>query len=254
LESEGGEIGDLAASFNTLMTALAERSQETEAFLADVAHEFKNPIATIRAAAEQLESPTTPQARRAQLAEMILRSSASLDALVSQFLDLARAEAGLPKEVREPVNLSALLSGLVGTFRLDVRYAGVTFRVEASPPPCVISGVSTRMESAFRNLLDNAASFAGVGGTVDVRLDASNGCAEVIITDNGPGIPAELLPRLFERFLTTRGDRRGTGLGLALTRAVIEAHGGAIVARSPEGQGAQFVVRLPFTDVSHPVR
>ncbi|MFP2909654.1 sensor histidine kinase [Pyxidicoccus sp. 3LFB2] len=114
-----------------------------------------------------------------------------------------------------------------------------------------MQGVSQRLELAFRSLLENAASFAGRDGWVRVTVSTGPESLQVAITDSGPGIPEADLPRLFNRFFTSRGDRHGTGLGLALARAVVEAHGGRIEVRSPPGEGATFVVGLPFTHGAH---
>jgi signal transduction histidine kinase len=108
-----------------------------------------------------------------------------------------------------------------------------------------VHGVASRLESVLRNLIDNALSFARTRVHVEVRREGQD--AEVVVSDDGPGITAEDMPHVFERFFTTRGDRRGTGLGLALARAVVEAHAGTIQAQSPPEGGARFVVRLPFT-------
>ncbi len=249
-----GEIGDLTASFNSLLTALAERSRQTEEFLADLTHELKNPIAGIRAAVEQLQTPGLSPERLARLTEVIGSSAGRLDGVVSQFLELAKAEGGLPNEPREEVDLQALLSQLVAGLKADPRRAGVQLSFDSDGSPLPVPGVAWRLESAFRNLLDNGASFAGAGGTVRARLAREDAMALVEIADSGPGIPPESLPRLFERFFTTRGDQTGTGLGLALTRAVVEAHGGTIAVTSPSGKGATFLVRLPVTEVSPPNR
>jgi signal transduction histidine kinase len=242
------EVGDLATSFNALLNALAERNRANETFLADLAHEFKNPVAAVRAAAERLKDEGAQEPARAQrLADVLMTSAVRLDALLTQFLELARAESGLPNERREDVDLLALLRGLVDALRGDVRYPHVTTELECPPGRAVAHGVASRLESAFRNLLDNGAFFAGEGGRLRVSARAVGGELEVAIQDSGPGIPAADLPRIFERFFTTRGDRHGTGLGLALTRAVVEAHGGRIHAECPPDSGARFVTRLPVT-------
>ncbi|HEY8040390.1 MAG TPA: HAMP domain-containing sensor histidine kinase [Polyangiaceae bacterium] len=238
------EIGDLAAAFNALMATLAERGRANEAFVADLAHELKNPVASVRACAERLgEEDPLDDARRRRLAEVLRTSAVRLDALVTQFLELARAEGGLPDEAREGVDLGALLRGLARTMgegsaaRIDVAVEG--------GEPLEVRGVASRIESVLRNLLDNALSFARERVHVEARRDGP--VAQVVVADDGPGIAPDDLPRVFERFFTTRGDRRGTGLGLALARAVVEAHAGTIRAESPPEGGARFVVRLPFT-------
>ena len=130
----------------------------------------------------------------------------------------------------------------------DERHAGVRFEVEVSAT-AEIEGVSARLERALGNVLDNAASFAGAGGIVRASVRIDEGACVVAVSDTGPGIPPGDLPRIFDRFFTARPDGRGTGLGLALTKAIVEAHGGSVAAASPPGQGAQITARLPL--VSH---
>jgi signal transduction histidine kinase len=240
------EIGHLEAAFDALMTALAERSRANEAFVADLAHELKNPVASVRACAERLvaEEAIDP-ARAHRLGEALRTSAGRLDALATQFLELARAEGGLPGEKREPMDLGALARGLG---RTAAEATGASIDVSVDDGEAVVTtGVASRMESLLRNLIDNATSFAGEAGHVRIEVRRAEGEAVVIVSDDGPGIAAEDLPRVFDRFFTTRGDRRGTGLGLALARAVVEAHAGTIRAESPVGGGARFVVRLPRT-------
>jgi signal transduction histidine kinase len=239
------EVGDLTLAFNALLGALSERANANQSFLQDLAHELKNPVAAIRACAERLGEPEAlDDARRERLAGVLVQSSRRLDALVTQFLELARAEAGLPNEGREEVDVGALARGLVEAAKADARFAGVTFEAKAEGEDLVVFGVQNRLESALRNLVDNAASFAGDGGRVDVRVARDGKDIEVSVSDTGPGIAAEDLPRVFERFFTKREREGGTGLGLALVRAVVHAHEGTVRAESPPGSGARFVVRL----------
>jgi two-component system sensor histidine kinase ChvG len=241
------EIGDVAAAFNVLMAALAQRGRANEAFVADLAHELKNPVASARACAERLASDAPlDDERRHRLAEALGTSAARLDVLVTQFLELARAEGGLPDESREEVDLEALVRGLARTMgEGSAATIEVTVRAGRTTEPVRVQGVASRIESVLRNVIDNALSFAGTCVRIQVGRDGEE--AEVVVSDDGPGITPEDLPRVFDRFFTTRGDRRGTGLGLALARAVVEAHGGTIRAQSPPEGGARFVVRLPFT-------
>lgn len=238
------EVGDLTLAFNALLAALAERSRANEAFAQDLAHELKNPVAAIRACAERLEEgDTLDAARKQRLAAVLSQSSRRLDALVTQFLELARAEAGLPDEAREDVDVGALARGLVDSARADARWAGASFQVKAPDDAVLVHGVQNRLESALRNLIDNAASFAGDSGRVEVEVTMPRGAVEIAVTDGGPGIAEEDLPRVFERFFTRREG--GTGLGLALVRAVVHAHEGTVRAESAPGKGARFVVHLP---------
>jgi two-component system sensor histidine kinase ChvG len=240
----GEEMQDLAAAFNALLGALEERRGANAAFVADLVHEFKNPVATIRACADSLAESTIDADRAARLSRLLRDSSARLDTLVTQFLELARADAGMLHEPREVVDMSALAKGVVQVIALAERYAGVRFEVDA-PGPARVIGIAYRLDSVVRNLVENAASFSGDGGLVRVELRAVGEKVTLSVSDTGPGIEQEDLPKVFTRFFTTRGREQGSGLGLALTRAIIEAHGGAIGVQSSRSEGATFVVDLP---------
>lgn len=241
----GDEMQDVAAALNALLAAIEERRNLDEAFVADLVHELKNPVATVRACAEALEQPEaqTPE-RTARIARLLDDSSRRLGALVTQFLELARAEAGLGRESWSELDLTELVRGRVAALREEGRYPGVVLEVEADAP-APIHGVAHGVESVVRNLLENAASFSEPEGRVTARVAARAGVVELTVTDTGPGIAPEDVAKLFSRFYTTRGDRRGSGLGLAIARAVVEAHGGTIGVQGAPGRGATFVVRLP---------
>jgi len=266
----GHEVADLAQAFNDLLGTLDERQRENEAFVADLVHEFKNPVAAIRTCAETLGSGGpggVDERKAARIARILADSSSRLDGLVSQFLELARAEAGMPNEARGEVDLTALARGIATA--LEPGHPDVAFVVEAEGP-LPVTGVGPRLDSLVRNLLDNAASFAETGegeARVVVRVRAETSAQRLAagrsvvleVTDTGPGIPEKDLPRMFERFFTTRAMAgatspepssasrrlRGTGLGLALVKAVAEAHGGSVAVVSEPGRGATFRVVLP---------
>ena len=254
----GDEVADLAGAFNDLLGSLDDRRRANEAFIADLVHEFKNPVAAIRTCAETLDSGGVDEKRAARLSKILADSSTRLDALVSQFLELARAEAGMPNEVRGPVDMAALARGVAAA--IEESHPEVRFTVVADAPATMI-GVEPRLDSVVRNLVDNAASFAGEGGDVrvSVKIDSDGAHAPQVILevcDTGPGIPEKDLPRMFERFFTTRAvlnggaepsarKQKGTGLGLALVKAVAEAHGGHVSAHSSPGSGTTFRVTLP---------
>lgn len=249
---QGDEVADLAEAFNDLLGALDERRRANEAFVADLVHEFKNPVAAIRACAESLAAGGVDETRAARLAKILDGSSARLDALVSQFLELARAEAGMPNEARTPVDVLLHARGVVST--IEPRHPEVAFSVEGDEG-LVVHGVEARLDSLVRNLVDNAASFAKHTVRVTVSREGDNVIVEVC--DDGPGIAEKDIDRVFDRFFTTRavsGDaaagRRtaGTGLGLALVKAIAEAHGGSVSATS--AKGATFRVTLPASSAS----
>ena len=242
LSAHQGEVGDLAAAFNALLATLHAKRTENEAFVAELVQELKSPVAAVRATAESLaEAPPDP-ARAARLARILSESAGKLDHLVTHFLELARAEAGMPNEERAEVDLGELAEALATRANEDERHAAldVDFAREGAER-LVVLGVPHRLAGLVRELYENGASFARCGVRVRVRADGDGAVLEV--TDDGPGITAEDLPRVFRRFFTTRA--RGTGLGLALVRAVAEAHGGDVTARSVVGEGATFTLRLP---------
>jgi two-component system sensor histidine kinase ChvG len=240
LTEHSDEVGDLAEALNTLLGALEKRRAENEAFVGDVVHEMKSPVAAITAVAEALEGPLD-RARQERLSRALGASAKKLDALVSQFLDLAKIEAGMAREARETVDLGKLAS--------EVRFLCETEGNTA------ISGVERRLEALVAELVDNAASFTPRGGAVRVRVAAKPGAVELVVEDEGPGIPEADAAKVFDRFFTTRGEKRGTGLGLALVLAVAQAHGGSARASARDGQrtsatgdrpsGAVFTVTFP---------
>ncbi len=247
------EIDELAGAFNDLLKTLDEKRRANEAFVADLVHEFKNPVAAIRACGESLDAGSVDAQRAQRLAKILADSSTRLDGLVSQFLELARAEAGLPNEARTQVDLAALARGVVSTF--EPRMPDTKIVVDADGE-AVVAGVEPRLDSLVRNLVDNATAFAGERGEVRVHVARQDGRVVLEVSDSGPGIADADLPRVFERFFTTRataesserGRRgRGTGLGLALVKAVAEAHGGDVSATSKPGAGATFRVVLPVS-------
>jgi len=237
LPERGDELGDLASAFNVLLDRLALREATHEAFVADLAHEFKSPVAAVKAAAERLEAGDVTPARAARLAGILAGSSRRLEALLDQLLAIARAEAGFRGEDREPVDVGEMLEGIAAAQRLKDPATPIVVTVDGAPS---ILAVPARIESVLRNLVENAASF-GAGAPVTVSADEA---VAITVADAGPGIPPEDLARIFDRFFTTRPGAAGTGLGLALAKAVVEAHGGTIRAEGGS-EGAVFRLLLP---------
>ncbi len=229
------ELGDLAGAFNDLLSALRERNVANQAFAEDLAHEMKNPVAAIRTAAQALEGPVDEE-RAARVRRILESSSQNLDQVITGFLELARAEAGLPDQERGPLDLAALARGLAEVF--SAQHEGLRIEVFA-PDSAVVRGAGSQLEAALRNLLTNACAFAVE--RVEVRVSSSGRQVEVSVLDDGPGLEGQDPERIWDRFYSRRAG--GTGLGLAMTRAVAEAHGGQVLATSPGG--ALFVLRLP---------
>ncbi len=251
LELESGdEVGDLTAALNALIGALEAERRQHEEFVADLVHELKSTVASVRASADALDGPDVDE-RTTRLARVLRESSGKLEGTVARFLDLARADAGFPREERERVDLAELATALVGRMRDDPRFPDVVFEADAQPG-ALVSGVSMRLEAMLRELLENGASFVPRGGHVRASVRVEGDEVVATVEDDGPGIPDAERDEVFRRYYTTRGHARGSGLGLALVRAVAEAHGGRAEVRAGSPRGAAFEVRLPrFTPDSH---
>lgn len=239
------EFGELADAFNDLLGSLDDRRRANEAFMADMAHEIKNPVAAIRAAAESLGKGKDVSAQRAERLSRILNdSSRRLDHVVTNFLELARAESGLPEVDRHGVEVGKQIENAMKSYNNDDRYEGLDLVVDCDN--VWVSGSAEHIERAMRNLVENALSFAS--SRVDVTVKRSGQNVELRVSDDGPGIPPEDVERVFDRFFTRRDDGGGTGLGLAMTRAIVEAHSGEITVESAPGKGTHFTITLQRLD------
>ncbi len=245
VHEESDEVGDLATALNTAFATIESERLAHERFVEDLVHELKSPTASVRACADTLGDAPDADARSKRIANVLKESGKKLDATVSRFLDVARAEAGFPKEERDTVDLSSIATAVVSSFDGDSRFVDVSFQCHA-PNPVLVSGVEYRLLAMVRELVDNGASFVERGGNVRVLVRAKDGEAIVVVEDDGPGIPPDELLRVFDRYYTTRGQTRGTGLGLALVGAVARAHAGRARALPDRDKGAAFEVRLPL--------
>jgi two-component system, OmpR family, sensor histidine kinase ChvG len=243
------EIGELARALEELSRRLEDHARFTESFAADLGHELKNPLASIRSATEVLAEIDTPVERRRFLA-LVEREVARMEHLVTASRELARIDAGIETEERRPVELNGLLAAIVEGYRLRV---GPGPGIELVPAPETLStlGVPERLTAVFENILDNALSFSPPGGTVHVQVSRQGGWAVTTVTDEGPGLPPGSEELIFSRFYSyrpgpARSDETHTGLGLALVKAIVEGYGGSISAASRGDGGAVLTVRLPL--------
>ncbi|MFO0588697.1 MAG: ATP-binding protein [Polyangiaceae bacterium] len=236
----GGEIADLGESFALMKDRLDARMRYISEFAADVAHEFKSPLTSIRGAAELLgEGAADEPDARARFLRNIELDVARLDRLVSRLLELSRIEAS--SHPLMPVDLPALLARVTDRASgpdqpIELRYRAMTREVRAR---------ESDLETALLNLLDNAVRFSPPGAPVLVEVDEDTESLRIAVRDSGPGISPANLSRVFDRFFTTDADKDGTGLGLSIAKAVIESHGGHVRVDSAPGQGATFTVTLP---------
>lgn len=242
------EIGDLARALERLTRRLEEHVHFIESFASDVSHEFKNPLASIRTAAEMLVEVTEPK-DRTRFLEIIQRDVARMERLLSGVRDMTLIDAQLAREVRQGVAVDELLASCIEGFRLQ-RGNRVDFDLERIAESPRVDASPDRLTQVFTNLLDNALSFAPPGSIVAVQVSDDRDEVRVAIRDAGPGIPETHLNRIFDRFFSYRpdGGRRGnhTGLGLAIVKTIVESYGGRITVRNnTPSPGATFEVVLP---------
>ncbi|HET9160369.1 MAG TPA: ATP-binding protein [Caulobacteraceae bacterium] len=260
LDKRNDELGDLGRSLEEMTTALSERMDAIDRFAADVAHEIRNPLTSIRSAVETLELVKDERAK-ARMVSILKQDVARLDRLITDISNASRLDAELSRDAPKPLDLTRLLTEIVTFYgdtsgpeqppvKISMPEMGAHLRVAAREGP---------LSQVFRNLIDNARSFtrlAGACGEVRVSLHGESGRAVVYVDDDGPGIPPENVETVFERFYTSRpkGAAFGgnSGLGLSIAREIITAHSGRIWAenRLAEGgqvKGARFVVSLPLS-------
>jgi two-component system sensor histidine kinase ChvG len=235
--------------------ALSERMDAIESFAADVAHEIKNPLTSLRSAVETLDLVTDPVARE-RLLGILKNDVQRLDRLVTDISNASRLDAELSRDAPRPIDLGRLVGDIVGLYQATARPGEVTVRLDrpAGADPIRVSGREGPLSQIFRNLIDNARSFSPKGGEVVVAFSRAPGRVVATISDSGPGIPPENLETVFERFYTARpkGAAFGgnSGLGLSIARQIAEAHGGSLQARNrvtEDGRvlGAIFLLFLP---------
>jgi two-component system sensor histidine kinase ChvG len=243
------EIGDLSRALHELTRRLEEHIAFIEGFASDVSHEFRNPLASIRSAADLL-AEVDDGAERRRFHAMVLGDLSRLERLLSGVREITRIDAEIDAEPTEPVRLDELLRGLVAQFSL--RHDGPRYRLDAGDAPVTVRAPPHRVAQVFENLLDNARGFSPAGGEVRCTLEVDGGRAVARVADQGPGIPEEHLHRIFQRFFTYRpeGAENGchTGLGLAIVKAIVEGAGGEVRARNGRQGGAVFEVELPLAN------
>lgn len=251
LPDRGDEIGLLARTVSDMTGALRQRIDAVESFAADVAHEIKNPLASLRSALESMERVDDPELRR-QLSAIAAHDVQRIDRLVTEIADASRIDAELSRTAFEPVDIVDLISALTGARR----QSGVDGDLEVvvmqrGKGHFRVSGDAPQLQRVIDNLLDNAVSFSPPESRIEIEVRREEGRITVTVCDHGPGIPAEEREKVFERFHSLRpaSEDFGThsGLGLAIARTIASAHDGTLEARDrPDGgSGACLVLSLP---------
>lgn len=250
------EIGELSLSLRAMTQAIYARIEAIESFAADVSHELKNPLTSIRSATETLDIATRPEARE-KLMRVIKQDVARMDRLITDISNASRLDAELARDAREAVDLRKLLADIAELYRMTGRNNEAPVVYDPAGAPIYLFGNAAALGQVFRNVIDNARSFSPPGGEVRIYLASPTDrhqSAQVIIDDEGPGVPPDALDRIFSRFYTKRpqGSAFGnnSGLGLAISRQIVVSHGGVIWAENRVSDagavaGARFVIELP---------
>ncbi|MBV8335724.1 MAG: HAMP domain-containing histidine kinase, partial [Alphaproteobacteria bacterium] len=251
----GDEIGDLSGSLREMTDALWQRMSAIESFAADVAHEIKNPLSSLRSAVETAVRIEDPASQR-RLMGIILDDVQRLDRLITDISDASRLDAELGRLEPAPIDIGEMLEALVDIHKStrNDQAPHLVLNLAERGPELIVPGIETRLSQVFLNLIANAVSFSPPLG--EIRLNARRDGKTVLVTieDQGPGIPEDKLTAIFDRFYTERpmGEKFGThsGLGLSISQQIVLAHRGSIWAenrRDSDGAviGARFSIRLP---------
>ena len=246
----GDEIGHLSGALRSMTNALYDRIEAIERFAADVAHELKNPLTSLRSAVETLPRATKPE-QRDRLISVIQHDVRRLDRLISDISNASRLDAELAREAQEQVDLDQLLEALA-SMHADLasrREIAIVYDKKTGKQPTRVFGHDSRLAQVVSNLIDNAVSFSPDGGTVTATLTSEGDQLVITVTDEGPGIRGDA-SRIFQRFYTDRPDTESfgdhSGLGLSISQQIVQAHKGTISAHNrTDRSGAVFTVRLP---------
>ncbi|HEY2113332.1 MAG TPA: HAMP domain-containing sensor histidine kinase, partial [Dongiaceae bacterium] len=251
----GDEIGDLSGVLREMTEALWARMDAIERFAADVAHEIKNPLSSLRSAVETVARIEDPAQQR-RLMAIILDDVQRLDRLISDISDASRVDAELSRANKDPVDIDRLLQTLADVHEATAK-PGAPRIVVGSPKGqrLVVPAIEGRLVQVLRNLIANAISFSPAGGVITLGARRDGRRMLISVADQGPGIPPDKMDAIFDRFYSERpaGEKFGThsGLGLSISRQIVEAHGGRIFAENlgdPGGEirGARFTLILPI--------
>ena len=240
------EIGGLSEDFNRLAQALAHNEQLRRSFMADVSHELRTPLSVLKGELEAIEDGvrTMTPATLASLQSEVT----TLNKLVSDLYDLSLSDIGALSYRMAQVEIDDVLHTTLAAFQQRLAERGLQVQTDITPS-VMVNGDEGRLQQLFNNLLENCARYTQSGGTVRVGCRTADGEVLIEIEDSGPGVPADILPRVFERFVRAEASRNrshgGAGLGLAICRNIVEAHGGTIAANAAPLGGLLISIRLP---------
>ena len=257
LTARPDEIGRLSGALRSMVAALYERIEGNEQFAADVSHEIKNPLASLRSAVGTMRVAKRDD-QREKLLEVIEHDVKRLDRLVSDISNASRLDSELVKEEEQSFDLLTMLDNIIEFLGKDAKSRGIDFVADVPDTPIEVQGLEGRLAQVFVNLITNAISFCEDGDAIRVWTRTRDNRVLLCVDDTGPGIPEDALTKIFQRFYSERPEGQfgnNSGLGLAISKQIVEAHGGVIWAENirptdadptSEPLGARFVVGLPL--------
>ena len=255
LSKRGDEIGELSVALKEMTEALWGRMDAIEAFAADVAHEIKNPLTSLRSALETAARVKDPEQYR-RLMAIVQDDIERMNRLISDISDASRLDAELSRAESQPVAVAAMVEALAEVYRATAEGQQLNFTVSVPAGDSLeVQGIEPRLVQVIRNLVANAVSFSPEGGTIALTAGRDGGAVRIEVEDDGPGIPEDKLAAIFERFYSERpkAEKFGihSGLGLSISKQIVDAHGGTIRATNRTDAdggvaGARFTVKLPL--------
>jgi two-component system, OmpR family, sensor histidine kinase BaeS len=236
------DLRSLARAMNAMSGRLEAEETRRRSVLADIAHELRTPLSIIRGQTEAIGDGIYPA--DAEHLAPIVSATEALEMLVNDLATLTLAEGGALRLHREPIDVAVLVNETLGAFAAEARAAGVHLEEHVESGIPALDADPGRLRGVLGNLVSNALAYERSGGTIRVEGTGSGGQVVITVRDDGTGIPADLLPRVFDRFVKGPSST-GSGLGLAIVRDVVEAHGGSVSATSTVEQGTAITLRLP---------
>jgi two-component system sensor histidine kinase BaeS len=242
------EIGALAEDFNRLAQTLERNEQLRRAFVADISHELRTPLAVLRGELEAIEDGVRPLSRESL--HSLQSEVQMLNKLVGDLYDLSLSDVGALTYRKVDVELSDVVRSTVKLFNGRLAERGLSLELQVAPEPLIVLGDEARLRQMMINLVENSLRYTDAGGKVRVSCAAHDGAARIQIEDSAPGVPAEALGKLFDRFYRVDASRNrasgGAGLGLSIVKNIVEAHDGSLVAEPSELGGLRVVVSVPL--------
>ena len=246
------ELASLAGTFNQMLDRLEDSFERISRFSADIAHDLRTPVNNIRGEAEVGLARARTITEYREVLESCLEEAVRLSDLIGDLLFLARAESPLAHVRREPVNLVELLDGMREYYEASAAQAGVSLTTSANRVPVIAQLDRTLVQRAVSNLVSNAVAHTPPGGSVVLAAGLEDSAVHIEVSDTGVGIPAEALPKVFDRFFRLDSSRSqasgGTGLGLAIVQSIMLLHGGKVEIASQLGQGTRVTLHMPTAE------